>query len=458
MNRNRQIVTRFQELRIAETFPFLDLPAELRTIIYEYCYSFAGVDKWFDTFWEILKASRKVSKARVPHVYRQTPTVLLICKQIYFEAIASLGKQSLSFHHGMLDLNGLQHFVKPSVIQNIGHITLDCQGHEILPKTNKDKLQAPSWRGHLDLIADISRILAKGHKLKSFTLNLEDKTIHHHVTACIFKDIRCDFRDQLIDALQSLKSIRGVPVVNLSGIPHTLLPELKARMQSTPKNFMDLPGELRNQIYAHCADWSDISAHIARTASTWRNKSLDPCYPARSTPSILLLNKKIHAEASPILRAKPLNLVLPAEYAVKNSNHTLNALKFITPATLARVQHLVLRIEAWEWIYALDRFIINLGKNHSLKTLRIIFHDKFRKTFLAQGKAYPDHQLHQSLSHLGKVRGVGLVEFQGDLPDVYTAPLRMVMESGRVEGEVLPVLGVERAVGGFARDGGYVGR
>lgn len=396
-------------------------------------------------------------------VYKGTPNVLLICKQVYLEAREMLKKQGISFHHGLLDICGLDNLMNTSILSNIQSLTIDAKGHEMLPKAHK--LLGPSWRGHLDLIVDISVVLAKGHRLKNFTLDFTDPKLHAHVHECWTKPIRCDFRDQLAEALEHLRKIRGVGNVKLIGIPPALAADLKQHMESTPRSLLDMPGEVRNLIYSYAADWSDISTQITRTMKAWvaaddaanrdaeygaEPQKTDPTYSRRSTPTILLLNKQIHAEAKGIVHAKPLRLTLPEHPNMAKTSDTLNALKFITPATLAHVAHLHVHVASWEWTYSLDRLLPQLAARHRLRTLTFTFRDALKRVFLQQGKKYPDHTLHLSLSGLAAVRGVGAVTFAGDLPEVYTAPLKMIMEGARVEGERLPALKAirEKWVGG----------
>lgn len=91
-------------------------------------------------------------------------------------------------------------------------------------------------------------------------------------------------------------------------------------------------------------------------------------------------------------------------------------------------------------VYALDRFVLNLAEKHHLKTFKFSFRDSLKQTFLTQDRPYPDRTLHLSLSGLARVRGVSFVDIAGDLPAVYTTPLKSIMEAPAVPGEVLPVL------------------
>lgn len=93
-------VTRAQVHFIMSIFPFLSLPAELREQIYFYCFSFKGIERFFDKLYTFVKA-RVAKQGRMTKVpVRRTPTVLLINRQIFNEAITHVRKHSVTFHHG----------------------------------------------------------------------------------------------------------------------------------------------------------------------------------------------------------------------------------------------------------------------------------------------------------------------------------------------------------------------
>ena len=201
-------------------------------------------------------------------------------------------------------------------------------------------------------------------------------------------------------------------------------------MESKPISFLDLPGEIRNNVYELSGDWSDITPVLARTMKLRSNHNTPPPYPKRSTPTILLLNRQIRNEALSVLHSKPLNIVFPEAHDMYKQTEVPSLLNFIATSTLQKVQHLSIKIETWEWIYAIDELAQVLASAHSLKTFHIVVKDRLKAQFLAAPmKKYPDWMLHKNLGGLVLVRGVKHVTIEGDLPDVYADPLAQIMQT-----------------------------
>lgn len=168
-----------------------------------------------------------------------------------------LSKKGVSFHHGLLGLKGVDKLVSIPVLkklgsidevisipelQRLGSITITTKGHSIFRKN----VVSCSWKGHMDPIRTLTNVLSKGHALKKLSVNFDDPDLIEHMTVCWHSVIKCDFRDQLIETFNGLRSIRGVGCVTLTGIPPSLALSLKRRMESKPMSFTNLPAELRN--------------------------------------------------------------------------------------------------------------------------------------------------------------------------------------------------------------------
>ncbi|KAK3680033.1 hypothetical protein LTR78_000410 [Recurvomyces mirabilis] len=358
-DRKRRRLTRSQEQQIRGVFPFLALPAELRMVVYDYAIDTAGARKLLQCYYDKIRdaTTTEISKIMGPLVYFRTPTILLLNKQIHREAYELVPKRQLTFDHGLLDLADLQDFVSPALLHTVSSITINDSGHPLF----KSNMIAASWMGYMTLLEQLADVLSRGHKLKTFEISFEHEELVPHITICWAKTYNCGFRDTLRKACDALRSVRNVGSVTLRGLPEPLASQLKARMESTPINFLDLPAELRNKVYGYAADWSDITPQLAETMSKWLNKTMMPLWPARSTPTILLLNKQITNEALVVLRNKPLVLSLPVNHDLQYQAQVPVVLNLVSPTTLKYVQHLVLDIGSWEWVYSLDSLLPHFG-------------------------------------------------------------------------------------------------
>lgn len=104
--------------------------------------------------------------------------------------------------------------------------------------------------------------------------------------------------------------------------------------------FLHLPREIRDHIYDLCADWNDAIRILAR-----RNNCSSLCVPpglpsSASTPTVLLLNHQINAEALQILEKKPLQLNLLEELGAIRFLSELNS--FLSIETVLRIPRLQL--------------------------------------------------------------------------------------------------------------------
>ena len=100
-------------------------------------------------------------------------------------------------------------------------------------------------------------------------------------------------------------------------------------------------------------------------------------------------------------------------------------------------------------MYSTEGLLAALGDKHNLKSFRLYLHDSLKVKFLKDNsKFYPDKTLHDALSGLKSIRGVQRVSIEGDLPDVWTAPLKEIMEGAEDAIEV-PKLMALRADGGL---------
>jgi hypothetical protein len=95
--------------------------------------------------------------------------------------------------------------------------------------------------------------------------------------------------------------------------------------------FLELPLELRNAIYSYWIQWPNLSETF-RSFANWRSYkarcaeekrttlSARPDFEEMTTPKVLLLSRKITAEALAILYQQPLILTLPSPHPMPFPN------------------------------------------------------------------------------------------------------------------------------------------
>lgn len=118
--------------------------------------------------------------------------------------------------------------------------------------------------------------------------------------------------------------------------------------------FLDLPVELRNIIYSYSIQWPNFS-EIFNEFSKWKSYkarcdeekrtplSARPSFEEMRTPTILLLNRKITAEALVVLYGRPFVLTSPSPHPIPFSN-PVYITEFISEATLRNVRTVALNI------------------------------------------------------------------------------------------------------------------
>lgn len=437
VGRDHTIVTRQVDRAIRKTFPFLNLPPELRAIIYEFALETDSIQKILARYYEQIKdvvVEKDVAGIESPMIYRETPHLFRINRQIYLESVGLISKRAVTFDHGMLDLANLKDFARPSFWCNLGSITINDSGHKLV----KPNMPGVSWIGYTLLITQLAEALAEGHKLKHFEISFVDADAMTHMNDCWDEEYRCGYRDTLKEALNKLRDVRNVGNVTFQGLPRTVMRELKARMESSPTSFLDLPRELRDTIYSYSADWSGISTQIKQNMENWGRRVRNPPRPFLKTPTILLLNRQITSEAEEVLQAKPLNLSLPKLCSNIRCVEQLKIEKFISLDTISQIQHLNLKIKTWGWLPLLTKLFECLAPTShpdhdatsKLQSFTLHLPDDSNKRLWFRDKPLNEFDtLKQCLYALRKVRGLKTVTFSGDLPAYLTDPLEIAMLS-----------------------------
>ena len=93
---------------------FLYLPAEIRNIIYEMVLGYHGIEAFYDKLHNHLMERTTDIQRRKPRPVprKRTPSLLLLNKQIFFEASYILQKRGVTFHHGLLTTWNVREVIK----------------------------------------------------------------------------------------------------------------------------------------------------------------------------------------------------------------------------------------------------------------------------------------------------------------------------------------------------------
>ncbi|KAM3422626.1 hypothetical protein BST61_g115 [Cercospora zeina] len=427
-------VTRYQVNAIKNTFPFLELPPELRNMVYTFTIDVTTLNRFFDIDYEKVMTFKKKTKSprKQRTCNKSTPSIFLVNKQIFCEASYVLQKQGITFHHGLFE-HDLEHVISSSVLCKLSSIEVTDAGHGMTGQWGG----TVSWYGYMRLLKQLGQLLSNGeHKLEKLTVDFNSPALVEHMTACHQSGRpRCGFRDTMTQAIADLSAARGIGEVVLRGINGDEAATAKKLMEGAPVlNFLGLPREIRNMVYEHAADWSDISNKLQEGFAQWTNKFEKFPFPPRTTPTVLLINKQISDEAVEVLAKKPLNITFPADDTFNNQNYKIpSVLGLIRRRTLEHVTTIHINMQDWFWIFNLEpRFIDVLVESKNLKHLKFTFEDQKKREFLAfPGQTYPDNSIASKLKILTTIRGLETASFEGDLPLTYTTPLAAIMTSAR---------------------------
>ncbi|PNS17644.1 hypothetical protein CAC42_3039 [Sphaceloma murrayae] len=394
--------------RYTGTFRFLGLPLELRIIIYEIVFGvgYASVNNFIAAYVALIKAgSHNPRTDSPPSVPRTHPTILVVCKQVYEEAIGVLRQQTVHFHHGILDLS-LRQLLTFDTLRNIRHLTITLSGHDIL-----DKAIPNSFVGHRRLVNSLVDVLIRpGHKLQSLELHFDSVGLKWHLEHCWTANNGCDMRRWLESIYGSWKLLRNIPSVKIHGwLPENMKADLIRVMQSNYSPIDRLPIAVRARIFDYAASLSSVSRAINAGNSPQHTT------PALGVPNILLINHRISREAVDLVRDKP--LVLDFVNPPRGRRDYLHL--YITNGTLRSIPHIKIHIRHRAWLPILHTICAALTSGHSVKTFELTFTDDTSLPASRRSaglvKVYPDWRLEWYLSPLKTVRGVDKVFFGGDL-------------------------------------------
>ncbi|KAK4990065.1 hypothetical protein LTR66_006903 [Elasticomyces elasticus] len=420
--KSHTMITRSATAAIRKSFPFLQLAPELRNMIYELCLNLDGVDAYFARYAQAFKKDVFPDKVRPPVIRCTTPTVLLICRQIFMEAITYLAKQRLVFTHGLF-AQKLSKVVSTGVIRKITHLTISDSNLDMERSNYPDSIQ-----GLLALFREICDILKSGHHLKEFKIIIKDDFLSWHLGHCWDAVYKCGFCDHIRYMLRALDKVRGVGRVIFEGrIPYEQTRRLIARMQTQKFPFLKLPTEVRELIYNYSANWNDVSVELPHFLNDWKQHG-KPRYGRLTTPTVLLINRQITSEALRILHKKRFVFNATESFHMLSSMASPQITRFIGKQTLQKLTHVTLNLSCGEWVCVIQDLAMIWTMKHALKELHIHIEDELKREMVARGREYPDKELWDSLKHLKNLSGIDMVTFSGDLPQHVTEPLKTKME------------------------------
>ena len=312
-------------------FRFLELPAELRVMIYVLLFSFNGVTRFLADYANTYMHEPEGN--RHPYLRLSTPGILLVNRFITSEALHEISKVPLTITH-FHGVPKITQVICPNIVQSVTHVTIKIRHME---ETYWALLQVRSMQR---LAEQLSGLWLWRHNLKKLTIALVDLRTERHLEMCDPK--HCFVRDEIIDILNTFGKLRGVKSVEFEGVLECFGQETARKMQRPLNfNFLSLPAELRNEIYSYAMDWSDASK--LQEEASLEKRTVEALEAStgfaskKSTPTGLLINRQIYAEAIVVLHRKFLVL--------KASPLKINITNFITEATLRTVRNLEILID-----------------------------------------------------------------------------------------------------------------
>ncbi|KAF2140726.1 uncharacterized protein K452DRAFT_299445 [Aplosporella prunicola CBS 121167] len=380
LNLTTRRATRSMTLERRTVFPFLRLPGELRNLIYSLTLNFNGTKKYLDIYFD----SHTDGWHEKPIVHKETPSILLVNKQILRESLYILHRKKLTLSHGFIPYEHVSYIISPPLLANLRevdftrdissadnshcwcdimeffHLINDCIDIWVEPHPDEPPVD---YRNNPDSPNNM------GHNLQYLNIDVRGNEIARHLEQCPPTG-QCFFLDEIQQMLANCKRLRGIKKVTFGGFLAQYAQEAKKAMETPPCYLLRLPKDVRSRIWSYCADWNAVNAAITHDPTSRNTTS--------STPSVLLLNTRISAEASAVLRAKPLMLTSPPQAEA-------DLTKFMNPQTFCTVRHLEVHVDlsslntidaramsaAWKSYLGSLATLLQEKQSHSLDTLHI---------------------------------------------------------------------------------------
>lgn len=402
-------------------FRFLELPPELRIMIYELLFSFCSIENYFETYTNLLLMSDSPKTMQAPRCRLACPGIILVSKFLCMEALPVLFTTPLVFTHGTLAAK-LHHVISPNLLRNITNLTITDAGLDLV-----DPNYMVAFHGVQRLLQQTSDILQNGHRLRKFTFQAKAEDFNWHLRHCVDTpaSIPCGMKVFLKSFRYTMGTIRGIKKVTIEGdMGTTWKTAIVAQMTETPTALFKLPLILRERIYKLAADPNDGTRALESYTGSSSSTSTTP---RLSTPTLLFLNRQIYRESMDLIRRTPLVITGTGTVAADIGPATLS--RFIGTSILSRIHHLRISITEPACLALLPSLFYSLIVNHCLSKfhLSLELEAAGREESLSKFGHYPDAGVVEALFPLRGLKGVKEVSIEGDLPDCFSEPLNRSM-------------------------------
>jgi hypothetical protein len=228
--------TRLRIRQQQQIFPFLQLPAEIRLLIYPMC----GLN--FDAIPEIR-----------PHPQKTTPTILLINRQIHREA-----KQVLLYNSSVIFTLpnwyiGFRSVISKTLMTQIKNLTIQVGPHENPRALPWDRTSYGDATDELKgQMVRLQKVWEEGgHCLTSLEIRYDSDPCSEHLASC---GRGCYVRHCVSNLFKYLKELRGFPSVQFSGsvlkhFPTQCVDTRAAMMRPLPLTLNKLPEDVLSHIF-----------------------------------------------------------------------------------------------------------------------------------------------------------------------------------------------------------------
>lgn len=368
------VSTRSMTLDRRTKFSFLQLPAELRNMVYEEALNFDGVGRLLTEHYE----AHVNDGTSIEWPEHQTQPLLVVSKQVSREARHILHRKTLRLPHSTTPNGLMTDIVSKKLLENLQKV--DVTRDESFGELH-------TWCDFLEffrLIKSAVKIWVNCHNLKELTIMMQSTQVVTHLQTCPVQG-HCYFLDEIENMLSSLEELRGIKKVTIGGFLEDYAAEAKRWMQTPPAYLIKkIPLKVRRQIYGYLVDLNDANAALVKASDTAVSKwnppmTMDAIAPKVTTPNILLVSKQIKNEVMEALYSDMFTLHAPPPHHV----HTCTSItKFINVHNVLEIRHLTLDISsrgspkvAEDWRHLIAELAEKLKVSSNLESLHIHIRD-----------------------------------------------------------------------------------